>query len=355
MPSLTISFAIPTYNFGPYIKETVDSIFKGMQPLTHEQLQVVIVDGASTDSTELIVAQLQKNYPSILYERRGQRGGIDFDLNHAVSLCRHEYVWMLSSDDVLDKGWGQSLCAALTNVPVDLILAPATLCDINMQVMRRNRIFDVVPEAGALVTHFAESSAVSSYLSNALTLEALFSYMSSVIVRKASWDSLQERPDYYRSCWAHCARLMPLVTEPMRRAKILYLNDFILLKRSGNDSFMEHGLIRRIGITVDGWDRILREFFKDLPAAYDQALRLWLRDASIVLFVYAKLGALSAAQSQEVIRMAQLIFGQRNDSSSKLKLLLIRCTPSWPRCEKLLRVIVPQLIFWRHKIKGLFH
>ncbi len=55
---------MPTYNFGRFIGETLNSII----PQLTDQIEIIIVDGASTDNTADVVRSFQKNYPQIQYQ-----------------------------------------------------------------------------------------------------------------------------------------------------------------------------------------------------------------------------------------------------------------------------------------------
>jgi abequosyltransferase len=351
-----ISFAIPTYNFGAFIADTIRSIYEGKSLIANEQIEVVVVDGASSDDTANVIAQLAQQFPTIRWVPMEQRGGIDYDLDHAVSLCTAPYVWMLSADDLLEPGWDRVIFEQINSPDApDVILVPATVCTLTMTPMRRNRIFDLAASSGSQSYAMNQQAQRDVYFQQALTLEALFSYMSAVVVKRATWVALPQRADYFKSCWAHCARLMPLLNQAHPNGRVTYLNAFLLNKRSGNDSFMEHGLIRRIGITVYGWDRILKEFFSQ-SAYFEPLWRLLQRDASVILFAYAKLGATTTQERVQLVDMARTTYLSHSvRSSGRIKYALILLLPSMPWLIKLMRRFVPALIVLKHRIKGIFH
>jgi abequosyltransferase len=351
-----ISFAIPTYNFGAFIGDTIRSIFTGKSLIKNEQIEVIVVDGASTDNTSSVIADLVKQFPTIRWVLMPQRGGIDYDLDHAVSLCTARYVWMLSADDLLEHGWDRVIFEQINQVEQpDIILVPATVCTLAMTPMRRNRIFDFSSSSGSKSYSMNYQEQRHLYFQQALTLEALFSYMSAVVVRRETWMALPQRSDYFKSCWAHCARLMPLLNLSYPNARITYLNSYVLNKRSGNDSFMENGLIRRIGITVYGWERILKEFYGN-SAYFEQLWRLLQRDTSVILFAYAKLGSTTIKEREQLINMARVTYLSNSvRGSGRIKFALIRFLPSMPWLIRLVRKFVPALIVLKHRLKGVFH
>ena len=101
-----LSICIPTLNRGSYIGETLESIAAQLV----DGVEVVIVDGGSTDNTEQIVNSFQQTYPDIRYIKKESSGktpsneGFDRDCNHAVELAAGKYCWLMTDDDLLMPG-----------------------------------------------------------------------------------------------------------------------------------------------------------------------------------------------------------------------------------------------------------
>ena len=346
-----LSFAIPTYNFGKFISETVKTIEDGAEILAPSQFEIVILDGGSKDNTNEVVHKLIEKYENIRYIQHTERGGIDRDMNTVANLTRGKYIWLFSSDDLLEPGWDKSI-SPLLEKGGDVLLVPAMLCDIKMSPLRPNPIFkDCTGQDPVEFDISPHDNSLNNYLNRANTLEALFSFMGAVLVNANIWRSLPERTDYFGSCWAHCVRLTPLF---FRKTKIIYLNQFLIKKRSGNDSFMENGIIARIAIAVDGWDRIIQEFFNN--TAFQQKLYNALRkDMPILIFIYAKISAKDSSGIKQLNSMARLLYTERSPSSNtKFKHLVYRLTPASSILNAITAPFVPLLIRIRRKIKAIF-
>jgi len=101
-----LSICIPTLNRGKYIGETLESIVSQLV----DGVEVVIVDGGSTDNTEEIVSIYQQTYPDIRYIKKETKGktpsneGFDSDCNLAVELAEGKYCWLMTDDDLLMPG-----------------------------------------------------------------------------------------------------------------------------------------------------------------------------------------------------------------------------------------------------------
>ena len=97
MDRICLSICMPTYNFGKVIGATLENITSQMTG----SVEIVIVDGASTDNTAEVVRGFQERFPNIIYHRLQRRGGIDQDMAKSVELARGEYCWLFSSDDLM--------------------------------------------------------------------------------------------------------------------------------------------------------------------------------------------------------------------------------------------------------------
>jgi abequosyltransferase len=346
-----ISFAIPTFNFGRFIAETLLTIEEGAEVLAASQFEIVVLDGGSTDNTAEVVSTLAARYGNIRYIKRSERGGIDHDLNLVAEMAIGQYIWLFSADDLLERGWDRHIIPLIKDAG-ELFLIPAILCDIGMSPMRVNPIFRecIMDEPTEFLLSLDESR-IADYLNRAVTLEAFFSYMSAVIVKAEVWHKLPVRADYFGTCWAHCARLMPMLFGDVR---VTYLNKYLIKKRSGNDSFMAGGFVARIAIAVDGWDRLITEFFQKTShkTLLYNALR---KDMPIMLFLYAKI---SSANNPEIVRlnnMARLLYVERNSTfTTKAHYFLFRLVPASAFLNMLLKPFLPSLIRLRHKIKSMF-
>ena len=95
-----LSICIATLNRARFLKETLDSILDQ----AGDGVEVVIVDGASSDGTKSIVHGLQQRFSCIRYIRREKAMGVDRDFDAAVQHASGEYCWLLCDDDVLKPG-----------------------------------------------------------------------------------------------------------------------------------------------------------------------------------------------------------------------------------------------------------
>lgn len=90
-----VSVIIPAFNAEPTLRETVDSALGG----SYHNIEVIIVDDGSTDSTAMIVRQLAATDARIRIHRHPKRG-LSAALNSGFALARGDYVARLDADDL---------------------------------------------------------------------------------------------------------------------------------------------------------------------------------------------------------------------------------------------------------------
>lgn len=126
--AIKISFVIPVYNLQNYIEECLDSITR--QGL--EDIEIITVDGGSTDESVQILDDLSKGEPR-LKVLRADRIGPGLARNLGVAAASGEYVWFVDGDDAI-----QGAC-----LPVIVDRLNATLPDVLLigheAVSRRGR------------------------------------------------------------------------------------------------------------------------------------------------------------------------------------------------------------------------
>lgn len=262
----TLSIAIPTYNFGAFIGETLDSIIAQLEP----GVDILVLDGGSSDDTASVVAERQVGCPALRYHRQNRRGGIDRDLDRSVALTGGDYVWLLSADDIARPD-AIARIRNKTRLGFDVLIGTHSVCDLAMR--------ELVPVYPVLAIGVDEDFELRSeearerYAALARTSEAFFSFMSGIVIRKAYWNTVPFQDRYAGSCWAHAARLLILMRRGMSLA---FLARPIVERRGDNDSFLTDGMVRRAALAIEGYTRIISDIFGD-PSPQLTAVRRALR------------------------------------------------------------------------------
>ena len=125
---IPLSICIPTYNYGQFIGQTLDSLL----PQIPKEVEVIVFDGGSTDGTADVVAARRRDYTQLTYFHQNFRGGIDRDIEKVVSLARGKYCWLFSADDIMLPGAIDKLLEVIKSND-DVYLCEHVLCNFEME------------------------------------------------------------------------------------------------------------------------------------------------------------------------------------------------------------------------------
>ena len=253
MNTIRLSICIPTYNFGAFIGKTLESVIRQAT----DEVEIVVVDGASTDNTVEIVRDFQRRFPRLIYHLLDKKGGIDKDIAKTVELAQGDYCWLLSSDDVLKDGAIDRMLRE-TAAGHDVYLCNRTECDINLNpVYNRSWLSRKTDDA---VFDLSVRSDLLHYLNEAQSIGALFSYMSAIIVLRKKWNEPGYNERFTGTNYAHAFRLFTML---LKGGKLKYIKDPLVLSRGENDSFLQKGVVQRFLIDLNGYQFLGSHFFHD--------------------------------------------------------------------------------------------
>ncbi len=185
---VTLSICIATLNRGAFIGVTLDSIISQ----ANEDVEIVIVDGASTDNTEEIVKNYQQNFPRLRYYRLAVKGGVDQDYCRAVELAEGEYCWLFTDDDVLKPGAIQAVMAAMQD-DYGLILVNAEVRDVTLSRILEDRVL-----------HFMNDMTYQTrdFVRFCVDVAAYLSFIGCVVIKRSLWNE-REKKQYFGTIFVH--------------------------------------------------------------------------------------------------------------------------------------------------------
>jgi glycosyltransferase involved in cell wall biosynthesis len=91
----SISVVIPAYNHAQYIGRTLESLISQ----TRQAAEIIVVDDGSSDNTEHVL----RSYTSSISYLRQENRGMGQALERGIRAAGADYIWMLASDDLLDR------------------------------------------------------------------------------------------------------------------------------------------------------------------------------------------------------------------------------------------------------------
>ena len=95
-----LSICIATLNRAAFIGATLDALIAQAT----DEVEIVVVDGASTDGTDRVVGERARDFPRLRYIRLDSKGGVDQDFCRAVESAHGTFCWLMADDDLVKPG-----------------------------------------------------------------------------------------------------------------------------------------------------------------------------------------------------------------------------------------------------------
>ena len=270
LPSrIKISFCIPTRNRANFIGEALESIIAQ----SDDRVEIMIVDGASTDNTAEVVATYQKRFKNISYRFEKENGGVDRDMAKALTYAQGEYCWLFSDDDAIKPGAVSRVLAEIES-KCDVYLCNVIACDLSLRPFRDR--YWLSSKVGDHVFRLHDREEFIAYCDYANSIGALFSYWSSTIVRRESWRSVGLSPDFDGTAYGLAASVFSFA---QKKCTIKYIKEPQVFWRNDNASFQnEGGLVKRFLIDFDGYLKIASELLPGDPQVQNAFRRVMTRE-----------------------------------------------------------------------------
>lgn len=291
MPHLSI--CIPTYNRAEFLDRSLDVIKTFVtRHRSSYRINVCISDNCSTDPTSQVVSKYS-NSISIAYSRQKENIGADRNFLSAVSLATGDYVLLLGSDDIVNLSALEDAIGAVANYTTHSVHLFDRLNFKNSEGPYKYQSWNRKFEGIVRINSFHE------YIQTSANLGAAFTYISSIIFRRSSWeavvnDSKSEIESIIGQSYVHVFIFLKILR---REDGFVYHNIPLAKNQMFNDSFLINGYLKRIQIDL-GLESIFRMIFND-ERVVDAVRELINKERTILHYLKAKSLADGAA-AQEI-------------------------------------------------------
>ena len=112
-----VSVIIPVYNTEQYLEACLDSVLGQ----TLKELEVILVNDGSTDSSLKIMEKYQSEYPDRVRLLSKENGGQATARNVAIPLCTGEYIGFVDSDDYIEPEMYESMYRKAKEADADYV------------------------------------------------------------------------------------------------------------------------------------------------------------------------------------------------------------------------------------------
>lgn len=236
MTEKKLTICITTFNRGRFIGETLDSIL----PQLTSACEILVIDGASSDNTQEVVAEYSRRFDSVLYVRQEENRGFDRDCDRAVELASGEYCWLMTDDDLLKPGAIDLVLAALDDNP-SLVIVNAELRDFTLSKILQSHWLDLKVSRRYGTEEMDRLAVETSHI---------LGFVACIVVRRDVWIA-RERKMYYDSWFI----FIGVIFQKKLPADSLVLAEPLIVYRSGNSHSWSS---RTIEIVFVKWPEVVQ-------------------------------------------------------------------------------------------------
>lgn len=239
-----LSICIATYNRGHYIAETLRSIVDQLD----DRVELVIVDGASSDDTVSQIEVFSQRHPQLRFYRESSNSGVDRDFDKAVGYARGRYVWLMTDDDLCVPHAVETVLSAARQDD-DLIVLNAEVANADFSMVLNKRLLNIDEDVTYRRNH------------EQLFVDAIqcLTFIGATVIKRDLWVS-RERETYYGSLFIHVGVIFQ--SPPIERIRIIA--EPLVRIRYGNAMWTP----RSFEIWMFKWPRLIWSF-----SDYDEATK----------------------------------------------------------------------------------
>lgn len=320
MTAPRLSICIPTYNRAETLEVLLQSIFAGA---SENDIEVIVSDNASTDSTSALMATLQERGMKISYHRNDNNIGIDRNFLRAVELAKGNYAILVGSDDEFPPDAIGRILSLLESEP-DLLFYNRIECDSGMRRIGESAYIPSVRSASAY--DLMSDRAIADYINSCASIAGCGAFISSSVFRRDRWAAVVLPENLMGLLYPHVAKFMTVIRDG---ATVLYTPEHLVKCRLANDSFSSMSACDRIHLDLNGMDAIASDRFRDMPLAMNALRCLSVREHTDLAlsrfsgFLSIRVRSTNADWDRLVRRFSEL--GEPGQAFLKLNAML----PSW--------------------------
>ena len=118
-----VSIIIPIYNAAELTKACIDKLYRSSGNYSFE---VIVIDNCSTDQTESLLIDEQKNRQNFSFYRMQENLGFSGGVNFGFSKSKGEYIVILNNDTLVTPGWLDRILEVFKSDSSIGIISPVT-------------------------------------------------------------------------------------------------------------------------------------------------------------------------------------------------------------------------------------
>lgn len=113
---IKVSVIVPVYNVENYLRKCLDSLVNQ----TLGELEVIVIDDGSTDSSAAIIKEYMETFPRMQYHKK-ENGGLSDARNYGLSYATGKYVAFLDADDYVEETMYETMYEKAKKEDADMV------------------------------------------------------------------------------------------------------------------------------------------------------------------------------------------------------------------------------------------
>lgn len=126
-PTLSVSVVVPNYNYKPYLRDRLQSVFNQTYPI----YEIIVLDDCSTDDSldelEHLGSTMGRDF--VLIENEKNSGNVFAQWRRGVEEAKGDIVWIAEADDLADPGFLEHLVPMLATGEVGMAFSDSRTID----------------------------------------------------------------------------------------------------------------------------------------------------------------------------------------------------------------------------------
>jgi abequosyltransferase len=219
MKPYLLTICIATYNRADCLAVTLDNIVSHVGAF--DDVEVLVVDGNSTDHTEAVVSKIQSAHRNFNYIKLREKGGVDKDFDIAVQYSSGRYCWLFTDDDLLKDSSISKVRRAILKGN-DLIVVNSEICDYNYHKVLKKSALPIDTNLEVDLSPLGREKFFKS-------CATYISFIGAIVIKKTLWIELP-RNVFYGTRFIHVGVISTL----SNATKVLVLTEPMIKIRLGN-------------------------------------------------------------------------------------------------------------------------
>lgn len=165
-----VSIIVPVYNVENYIAKCLDSLVHQ----TIKDIEILVINDGSTDSSAKIVEEYAKKYPSLIKAFNKENGGLSDARNYGLDRVSGDFIGFVDSDDYVTATMFEEMFLLAQKHNAQMVICNIQKVDQEGNITQKLTQLPNMPEKILLLDHFSVFSDISYFACNKLFKKDLF-------------------------------------------------------------------------------------------------------------------------------------------------------------------------------------